>query len=89
MELKYNIEFVLTQEDAPVKINLYKINDLNETKIELENNKTVQYECFDLNKTENFYKAEIMYDENSKNIMLDNLEIKLNIQTVQVEGECI
>lgn len=89
VRLKYNIEFVLSQEDAPVVIDLYKINDSNEIKIELENNKTIQYETFDLTKKENMYRAEISYNENLENIMNDNLEIKLNIQTIQVEEECV
>ena len=89
VELKYNIEFICSQENAPLIINLYRINNFEETKIELQKNKTIQYEYLELNKEENFYRAEIMYDNNSNVIMEDNLEIKLNIQSIQVEEESI
>ena len=83
VELKYNIEFILSQKDAPIDIKLYRIIDNNEKIVDLENFKTVQCEMLNLNKTENLYKVEVMYDKNSNNIMNDNLEIKLNIQGVQ------
>ena len=89
VEFKYNIEFVLSQDNAPVKINLYKSNDLGEEKIELQNNKTIEYEVLSLDKNINSYKAEIVYDKSSSIVMEENLDIKLRIHGVQEKEENI
>lgn len=87
VKLKYDIEFVLSQENAPVKINLYRINNSTEEKIELDNNKTTQYEYLDFNQTENLYKVEVMYDNTSNILLENNLEIDLNVQSFQEKEE--
>lgn len=89
VNFKYNIEFVLTQENAPVKINLYRINNSNEEKVELNNNKTIQYENLNFNKNANLYRAEIMYDNSSDVILENNFGISLNIQGIQEKEENI
>lgn len=89
VKLKYDIEFILSQEDAPIIINLYRINNSTEEKIELDNNKTIQYEYLDFSQKENLYKVEVMYNNNSDILLENNLEIDLNVKSIQEKEENI
>ena len=78
--LEYDIEFELSQENAPIKIELLDENGEN---ISLLSNKTVEKENLELGKIEKKYIAKISYDKSSNELMNENLEIKINIKSIQ------
>lgn len=81
----YNIKFNLSQEDAPIVLELYRIDGEEKTKIELSNNKTIISESFGLEKEEMRYVVEVIYDKSSNNILESNLNIDLNVECIQKE----
>ena len=85
INFRYYIFFELSQENAPILINLYKKSNGIEEKLELKNNKIINLETLDIIKNQNDYRAEILYDTSSKEIMSDNLKIKVLVQAVQEE----
>lgn len=78
--LEYSMEFELSQNDAPINIELFRENG---EKINLVSNKTEEKEILELGKIEKKYIAKFSYDKNSKSIMKDNLEVVINIKSVQ------
>lgn len=78
----YNIEFKLSQKNAPIILNLYNENE----KISLKNNKTEFPEILDLERKENKYKMEIYYDLNSDVTLEKDFNIVINVQAIQKEG---
>lgn len=89
VKIKYKMEFILSQNNAPITIDLYKINESGEEKINLQNNYTIEYEVLSLEKNTNLYRAEIVYDKSSDICMEEDLEISLNVygeQGMEVEG---
>ncbi len=85
VNFKYSIEFMLSQNDAPIIINLYRVDNGEKVKLELKNNRLIEEEYFTAQKEEKFYVAEIMYDNTSKEILEADLDIKLNVKSVQFE----
>ena len=77
----YNIEFKLSQENAPIILNLYNEN----RKISLKNNRTEFPEILNLEEKENKYKLEIYYDQDSNVVLEKDFNVILNIQAVQKE----
>ncbi len=84
VSFKYSIEFMLSQNNAPIIINLYRIDNGEKVKLELKNNRLIE-EYFTAQKEEKIYVAEIMYDNTSKEILEADLNIKLNVKSVQFE----
>ena len=80
VDFNYNIEFLLSQNDAPLEVNLYKENG---EKIELKNNKTVNWQKMGLEKKEEKYYAEIKYDKNSNTLMNPNLKVQIKVEIIQ------
>lgn len=85
VSFKYSIEFILSQNNAPIIINLYRLDNGEKIKLELKNNRLIEEEYFIAQKEEKFYVAEIMYDNTSKEILEADLDIKLNVNSVQFE----
>lgn len=84
--LEYSMEFDLSQDDAPINIELFRENGEN---VNLVSNKTVEKEILELGKSEKKYIAKFSYNENSENVMKDNLEVVINIKSVQEREENI
>ena len=84
--LEYSMEFDLSQDDAPINIELFRENG---EKINLVSNKIEEKEILELGKKEKKYIAKFSYNENSENVMEDNLEVVINIKSVQEREENI
>ena len=85
ISFEYNIEFLMSQENAPINLKLYRVDGKNITELILEKNKTIQKEKIGTIKEEKNYIVEIMYDKNSFNTLEKNLQIKLNVEAIQQE----
>lgn len=85
VKFEYNIIFGISQENAPIEINLYKKTVNGNEKINLKDNKTLNLEILELGKTENNYIVEVFYNTESTEIMEENLNISIIIQAVQKE----
>lgn len=81
----YDIEFELSQENAPINIKLYRVDENSEEEILLEENKTKNPEYMGTKLSEICYKALISYDLNSNKILEPNLKINAKIEGIQEE----
>ena len=85
INFEYNIEFILSQENAPINLKLYRIDNENKVELELIKNKTMYKEQMGIEKEEKNYIVEIMYDKNSTHILENDLQIELNVEAIQRE----
>lgn len=81
----YNISFEFSQDKAPIKLELYKIINSEERKVEISNNSTVLPERLGIGEEQAEYKLKVYYDLDSNEIMRNDLEIKVSINAVQEE----
>lgn len=82
---KYNIILELSQKNPPLIIELYRVKNKQEEKVELNNFITKTPEIFNVgDKTVN-YKIRVYYDKNNKNILKDGFNIKMKVEDVQEE----
>lgn len=87
--LKYTLFFELTDEDAPIDMKLFKIKD-NGTEEEVKLNKNLETDSnysFDAGiPQEDNYRLEIWFNLESGK-MDENVDLKVNLKSVQVEPE--
>ena len=83
--MKYKIMFELSQCDAPVIIELYKVQNGDEIKMELENNITVEEEEISLEAEENKYRVYVYYNVDSQKVLESNFNINLKVKFWQKE----
>jgi hypothetical protein len=83
---KYFITFELSQENAPIIINLYRKENGTEEKIEMENYKTLNPESMSIKEKETvYYRAEFYYDKTSDILMESDFNIFLKVEAIQEE----
>lgn len=81
----YNISFEFSQDKAPIKLELYKIINSEERKVEIANNSTILPERLGVGEEQAEYKLKVYYNLESNEIMINDLEIKIIINAVQEE----
>ncbi len=83
---KYNIILEVSQQDAPLKIELYKVNNDNEELLELENYSTKNPEIFDISREYQDYKVKVRFDETRTSELSQDFNIKMRVKDIQEEG---
>ena len=83
---KYNIILEVSQQDAPLKIELYKVNNDNEELLELENYSTKNPEIFDISREYQDYKVKVRFDETKTSELSQDFNIKMRVKDIQEEG---
>ena len=84
---KYNIILELSQNNPPLIIELYRINDNgNEEKLELENYSTKNPEIFNIGDKSRNYKIKVSYDKNNKTSRLNN-EFNIKMKAINIQEE--
>lgn len=80
----YYISFNLA--NTPLLINLYKVNDGEKEKVDLNEYVTANPERLELGETENFYILVLEYDKESDAVLDDDFKVNICLQAIQEEA---